>query len=29
MPRRFYESLGELKAAVLHALRLLGAVEIY
>jgi putative transposase len=28
MPRRFYDSLDELKAAVLHALRLLGAVEI-
>jgi hypothetical protein len=28
MPRRFYDSLAELKAAVLHALRLLGAVEI-
>ena len=28
MPRRFYDSLTELKAAVLHALRLLGAVEI-
>jgi putative transposase len=28
MPRRFYDSVGELKQAVLHALRLLGAVEI-
>jgi putative transposase len=28
MPRRFYDSVAELKAAVLHALRLLGAVEV-
>ena len=28
MPRRFYDSLAELKQAVLHGLRLLGAVEI-
>jgi len=28
MPRRFYDSVGELKQAVLHALRLLGAVEL-
>ena len=28
MPRRFYESLAELRQAVLHALCLLGAVEI-
>ena len=28
MPRRFYESLAELKRAVLNALNLLGAVEI-
>ena len=28
MPRRFYDSVAELKQAVLHALRLLGAVEI-
>jgi putative transposase len=28
MPRRFYDSVGELKQAVLHALRLLGAVEV-
>ena len=28
MPRRFYDSVGELKRAVLHALRLLGAVEV-
>ncbi len=28
MPRRFYDSLSELKQAVLSALRLLGAVEI-
>ncbi|MDP9478761.1 MAG: IS630 family transposase [Actinomycetota bacterium] len=28
MPRRFYDSLAELKRAVLSALRLLGAVEI-
>lgn len=28
MPRRFYDCGGELKQAVLHALRLLGAVEI-
>ena len=28
MPRRFYESLAELKRAVLNALHLLGAVEI-
>ena len=27
-PRRFYDSVGELKRAVLHALRLLGAVEV-
>jgi len=28
MPRRFYESVGELKQAVLHGLRLLEAVEV-
>ncbi len=28
MPRRFYDSVGELKDAVLHALRLFGAVEV-
>jgi putative transposase len=28
MPRRFYDRVDELKQAVLHALRLLGAVEI-
>jgi putative transposase len=28
MPRRFYDSLAELKRAVLHGLRLLGAVEV-
>ncbi len=28
VPRRFYDSVGELKQAVLHALRLLGAVEV-
>ena len=28
MPRRFYDSVGELKRAVLHALHLLGAVEV-
>jgi hypothetical protein len=28
MPRHFYDSLAELKRAVLHGLRLLGAVEI-
>jgi putative transposase len=28
MPRRFYDSVAELKAAVVHALRLLGAVEV-
>jgi len=28
MPRRFYDSLAELKQAVLSALRLLGAVEL-
>ena len=28
MPRRFYDCVDELKQAVLHALRLLGAVEI-
>ncbi len=28
MPRRFYDSVSELKRAVLHALRLLGAVEV-
>lgn len=28
MPRRFYDSLAELKQAVLHGLRLLGAVEV-
>ncbi len=28
MPRRFYDSVGELKQAVVHALRLLGAVEV-
>ncbi len=29
MPRRFYDSVAELKRAVLHALCLLGAVEIH
>lgn len=29
MPRRFYDSVSELKEAVLVALRLLGAVEIH
>jgi putative transposase len=28
MPRRYYDSLAELKQAVLNALRLLGAVEL-
>jgi putative transposase len=28
MPRRFYDCVAELKQAVLHTLRLLGAVEI-
>lgn len=28
MPRRFYDSLAELREAVLNALRLLGAVEL-
>ena len=28
MPRRFYDSVSELKAAVLHALHLLEAVEV-
>jgi putative transposase len=28
MPRRFYDSVAELRQAVVHALRLLGAVEI-
>jgi hypothetical protein len=28
MPRRFYDSIAELKQAVLHGLRLLGAVEV-
>ncbi|TCJ16914.1 hypothetical protein E0L93_09450 [Rubrobacter taiwanensis] len=28
MPRRFYDSVAELKQAVMHALRLLGAVEV-
>ncbi len=28
MPRRFYDSVAGLKAAVLHALRLLGAAEV-
>jgi hypothetical protein len=28
MPRRFYDSLAESKQAVLHGLRLLGAVEV-
>lgn len=28
MPRRFYDSVAELKEAVLHALRLLDAVEV-
>jgi len=28
MPRRFYDSVAELKQAVLHGLRLLEAVEI-
>ncbi len=29
MPRRFYDSVAELKEAVLHALRLLGAVKVH
>ena len=29
MPRRFYDSLGELKETVLDALRLLGAREVH
>ena len=29
MPRRFYDSVGELKEAVLAAVRLLGAAEIH
>ncbi len=29
MPRRFYDSVAELKGAILHALRLLGAVEVH
>jgi transposase len=29
MPRRFYDSVSELKEAVLVALRLLGAVEVH
>ena len=29
MPRRFYDSMGELKEAVLAAVRLLGATEIH
>jgi putative transposase len=29
MPRRFYDSVGELKEAVLDALRLLGATEVH
>lgn len=29
MPRRFYDSKTELKQAVLHALRLLGAMEVH
>jgi transposase len=29
MPRRFYDSVGELKEAVLDALRLLGAREVH
>lgn len=29
MPRRFYDTLAELKEAVLSALRLLGAVEVH
>ena len=28
MPRRYYDSVAELKEAVLHGLRLLGAVEV-
>ena len=28
MPRRFYDSVAELKQAVVHSLRLLGAVEV-
>jgi hypothetical protein len=28
MPRRFYDSVAELRGAVLRALHLLGAVEI-
>lgn len=28
MPRRFYDSVADLKEAVLHALHLLGAVEV-
>jgi hypothetical protein len=29
MPRRFYDSVGELKEAVLAAIGLLGATEIH
>jgi putative transposase len=29
MPRRFYDSVAELKEAILHALRLLGAIEVH
>ncbi len=29
MPRRFYDSVAQLREAVLHALRLLGAVEVH
>lgn len=29
MPRRFYDSVSELKYAVLHALRIFGAVEVH
>jgi len=29
MPRRFYDSVAKLKEAILHALRLLEAVEVY
>lgn len=29
MPRRFYDSVGELEEAVLHALRLFGAVKVH
>ena len=29
MPRRFYDSIEELKEAVLHALRIFGTVEVH